>query len=654
MINKIRQYIDELNYHTKLYDLGKPVISDTEWDKKYFELEKLEKESGIIYPDSPTQSISYTIQSELNKKVHDHKMLSLAKTKELSEVASFVKGHDYLAMLKMDGLTCSLTYENGVLVSAETRGNGEEGEDITHNARVLPSIPQTIPYKNRLVVDGEVICTFKDFEKFENEYANPRNFAAGSIRLLSSKECAERNLTFVAWDIIEGFEEITNSLDAKLDYVLALGFTVVPHYIIKTSETATSNWHMEVIRNNLEQDAQLGCYPIDGLVYKFDDIAYGKTLGATAHHFRNAIAFKFFEETYETKLLDIEYSLGRTGVLTPVAIFEPVEIDGTTVQRASLHNLSIIEELFGENEPYKNQKIEVFKAHEINPQIRWADTDLLNGENPVLAYPKVCPVCGGKTVIKQENDSKVLCCDNTACEGKLINRLDHFCGKKGLDIKGLSKATIEKLINWEWVSCIEDLFKLKDYRAEWVKKPGFGQKSVDKVLNAIEEAKTCELHQFISAIGIPLIGSTAAKELQNIFKSWDVFYDAVVNKYKFWEINDFGPEKHLAIHNFNYQEAVELAKYLNFNEVLVEGTVQSINLKGLNFVITGKLLEFKNRDELKAYIESNGGKVVGSVSKNTHYLINNDIDSTSSKNIRARELDIPIIDEKTFLEKFKK
>lgn len=660
MVYKIRKLIDTLNYNTYLYNAGIPEISDKQWDDMYYQLKLLEDETGIIFNDSPTQSIVYKTMDSLSKVKHNHKMLSLAKTKDIEEVKKFIGNNICLAMLKMDGLTCSLTYEYGQLVRAETRGNGEEGEDITHNAKVIPSIPLTLPreYHNikRLVIDGEIICDTKTFEKeFSNEYANSRNFAAGSIRLLESQECAKRNLTFVAWDVIEGLDEEIVCVSSLLDIIDNFGFNTVPRNL------ADNTIDIEAVIAILKDRANIYNYPIDGIVFKFDNIKYGKTLGATTHHFNNAIAYKFYDDTYPTTLLDIEWSPGRTGVLTPVAIFEPIEIDGTIVQRASIHNVSVLKhtlchEYVNDNTlPYiiKGQQVNVYKSNMINPQIDSASIEEFTNDYEYLYIPEACPICGKPTEVRVNDDVEILYCTNPNCEAKLINQLDHFAGKKGLDIKGLSKATLEKLINWGWIEKIDDLFELKIHRAEWVKKAGFGAKSVDNILNAIEASKDCKLHQFIAALGIPLIGTTASKALQKEFGTWSNFMDAVNTNYKFYTLEDFGDEKHLAIHQFNYDIANCIAEnYLNFKEVSLEE--ESSNLEGLSFVITGKLKIAKNRDHLKTLIENAGGKVVGSVSKNTNYLINNDAESTSAKNKKATELGVEVITETEFFEKFLK
>ena len=615
-----------------------------EWDIKYYELDNLEKEYSIYFNDSPTQSISYEVVNSLEKVAHNHDMLSLEKTKALKEVKDFLGNVPYLAMCKMDGLTCSLKYENGKLVSAETRGNGKIGENILHNAKVIPSIPKQIPYTGTLVIDGEIICTKEDFKEFENEYANPRNFASGSIRLLDSNECSKRKLRFVAWDVIEGLED-SDFLTDKFVTLSDFGFTIVPYYVYNDCEEEI---------NKLTLEAEKLYYPIDGIVFKFDDVEYGRSLGQTSHHFKNALAFKFADDTVKSNLTGIDWTMGRTGVLTPVAEFNEIELEGSTVSRASLHNLSVLWDTLGEK-PYFNQEIEVFKANMIIPQIKSA-VMFEDCEDEFIGFiniPSVCPICGEPTAQKTDLFSTFLVCENPSCEGKLINKLDHFCGKKGLDIKGLSKATLEKLINWGWVSNYKDLFELKNHRAEWIRMPGFGIKSVDNILNAIESARVCELPAFIASLGIPLIGSTASKEIVKVFPDWNSFITAVESNYHFWDIPNFGFEMHSAITRFDYTEAKELYNnYLTVNAVQPQSSEVENTLDGLSLVITGKLNHFKNRDELKALIEARGGKVAGSISGKTSYLINNDVNSSSSKNMSAKKLGVPIISEDAFIEMF--
>ena len=635
---EIRPLIDKLNYYTKMYDEGHPEISDREWDDMYFQLQSAERFYNVYYEDSPTQRVNYQVINELNKVEHNHKMLSLDKTKDTDVVSSFIGSQPYLAMLKMDGLTCSLRYVGGKLVSAETRGNGLVGEDILHNALVVKNIPNKIDYTEELIIDGEIICKYSDFEKFSNEYANPRNFASGSIRLLDSAECAKRNLSFVAWEVIKGLED--NSFSKKLNSLSSLGFTVVDNVITKNYEE-----DIKLLKHFAEQKG----YPIDGIVFKFDDVEYGKSLGETGHHFKNAIAYKFYDEEYETTLLDIEWTMGRTGVLTPVAILNPIDIEGTEVSRASLHNISIMEELL-KYAPFKGQKVYVYKANMIIPQISRSEElfmDTIVDKFEYIHIPETCPICGGATKIVQENESKILMCDNPQCEGKLVNRIEHFFGKKGLDAKGISKATIEKLISWGWVESITDVFELSKHAKEWKNIQGFGEKSVTNILESIERSKSCALESIISAAGIPLIGRTVARDLAKRFNTYEDFRDAIRNGFDFTKFDGYGYEMHKAISTFNYTELDNIVeKYLT-----IEKNNDIINvekLKDLTFCITGKVHIWKNRDELSAEIEKLGGKVTGSVSKNTNYLINNDVNSTSAKNNKAKELGIQIISEEDF------
>ncbi len=638
--NKIKDLISKLNFYTKAYDEGKPLISDAEWDKMYFELKSLEEETGIIYPNSPTQSITYDVKNELVKVKHDHLMLSLDKTKDWNDFLKYFKDETVVGMLKLDGLTCSLKYKDGILVSAHTRGNGEIGEDILHNAMVINNIPKQIPLTEELILDGEIISSYKDFEEFSNDYSNPRNFAAGSIRLLDPKECQKRNLRFVAWNVvsknwttvIESFEKLEN-----------LGFEVVDW---------TSSWDWDAKEFLIDRAEERG-YPIDGLVGRFDDIAYGESLGNTDHHSRAAYAFKFFDEVYESELIDIEWSAGRTGVLTPVAIFEPVEIEGAIIERASLHNLDVMEELL--EVPYVGQKLRIFRANMIIPQIHDADRLPNEGSVALIEIPNTCPICGEKTLKVKNCETHELICSNPNCTGKLINRLDFFVGKKGLDIKGLSKATLEKLLDWGWINSLKDIFELKNYRNEWIKKAGFGVKSVDNILNAIETSRKCDLDKFICALGIPLIGSVASKALVDCFNSWEEFQNAILDRFDFSKINNFGTEMSRSLLSYDYNESNEIVNnYIDFNkkEEVINQTM-SDNISGKIFVITGKTNVYKNREELKIIIEANGGKVSSAVSSKTNYLINNDIESTSSKNKTAKSLNIPIITEEDFLKMLK-
>ena len=635
--NEIRKLIDELNYYTKLYDEGKPEISDKEWDDKYFLLQKMEQKTGIYYGDSPTQRVNYQVVNKLNKVEHDHPMLSLDKTKDIEVLKSFINNKEVISMAKMDGLTCSLTYEDGKLIKAETRGNGIIGEDILHNALQVKNIPKKTNFKKKLVIDGEIICDYKTFEKFSNEYKNPRNFASGSIRLLDSKESAMRSLSFIAWDCIEGFEDEIY-LNAKLWRLHEMGFTSVP-YIVHAINPIEED--IEKIKNYCKDVG----YPIDGIVVKYNKVSEYLAAGRTDHHFKGGIAYKFYDDEYETVLKDIEWTMGRTGQLTPVAVYEDIDIDGTICNRASLHNITILKDTLG-GYGWDGQKIKIYKANQIIPQISWAQPED-EYTKKYFHYPMTCPICNQPTKIKKDVVSEILYCDNPDCEGKLLNRLDHFCSKKGLDIKGLSKATLEKLMDWGWLNTYQDLFILNQHRDQWIKKAGFGIASVDKILNAIEESKNTTLDKVIAAAGIPEIGTKVAKDLAKHYNTWGEFR-AETNFLQYDGIGEVMAENLL---NFDY-DSLNLDYTVNLHLKIAQQEKQNEqqNLEGKVFCITGKVHIFKNRAELQEDIESKGGKVVSSMSSKVTYLINNDNTSTSSKNLAAQKANIPIITEEEYLE----
>lgn len=647
---EIRELINKLNYYTELYDKGTPQISDEIWDNMYFKLSKLEQENLIFYPDSPTQRINYVVKSKLDKVIHDQPpMLSLDKTKDVDVVSSFVKGHDWFGMFKMDGLSCRLVYENGNLVQASTRGNGIEGEDITHNAEVIKSIPQSIPYYDSAIVDGEIICDLDTFnKKFADDYANPRNLAAGSIRQLSNKECENRSLTFVAWDLVKGCNDIDFNF-WRLEKLDEWGFITVPR--VGDAET------IEDAIDFLERENNTAYYPIDGFVFKFESKSYGESLGRTEHHFKNAIAYKFYDEEYETRLKYIDYDVSRNGILTPVAVFDPIDLDGSIVERASLHNMSIMKEVLGAS-PYADEKIWVIKSNMIIPQITRADKkdygDIIAAGGVTVGlggdYGVLCPICGGLTSIKvSESGVETLYCDNEECPGKLAQRIDHFCGKKGLDIKGISRKTIEKLIDWGWINELADIFRLEQYKTEWISKEGFGAASVGKILLSIDAARSgSKLENFLSAIGIPLVGRTIAREIVKYYSTWEEFRAAIGGDWT--EFEGFGPEISKAINNFDYTEADECAGILDFIQPEVQNEVISAaTLKDKKFCATGKLQNF-TRDSLKTDIEAHGGKLVSSVTSATDYLITNTPNSNTQKNKDAARLGVKVITEEEYLQ----
>lgn len=632
-IMRIKELVSELNRHTELYDKGTPEISDKEWDEMYFELVALEQESGYILSDSPTQRVNYMVVNELIKVQHNHPMLSLDKTKDIEEIKSFIGDRDWIAMLKLDGLTCSLLYEGGRLVRAETRGNGEVGEDITHNAMVIPSIPKKIPYADRLVVDGEIICKLNDFKEFEGEYKNARNFASGSIRLLDSNECAKRKLTFVAWDVIGDCGEEYNALNKKLGWLIDLDFEVVPFTIMGTIEES-----VEWLKNHTNN------YPIDGLVFKLRKCAEYEAMGRTDHHFRGGIAFKFYDELYETELTDVEWTMGKTGTLTPTAIFKTVQIDGCDISRASLHNISIIKKLGLTN----NCTIKISKRNEIIPQVE----ECLQDGDSDIKIPEYCPVCGGKTEIVKENESEVLICTNLNCSGKLLGRLKFFVSKPAMNIEGLSEATLETLIDKGWVKSFRDIYHLADYKNLLEKCSGFGKKSVKKILDSIENSRDVKLENFICALSIPNIGRSASKTIANYFNGdYEEFINAYFYRHFDWTVlSDFGQTMADNINTYlhdNLEMINKLATEMRFMEQESKSEIKNNPFIGKTLCVTGKLNTF-TRDSINAKISELGAKAAGSVSSKTDYLITNEA-SGSSKYKKAVELNIPILTEEEFL-----
>lgn len=644
-INKIQELIDKLNYYTKKYDEGKPEISDKEWDDMYFHLQDLENFYGIYCEDSPTQRVNFQVVNELKKVTHNHPMLSLDKTKDIKEIEKFIGNKDYICMAKLDGLTCSLRYLDGKLISAETRGNGIVGEDVLHNVLQIKNVPKRINFKDELIVDGEVLCTYEDFEYYKDEYKNPRNFASGGIRLLDSKESASRRLSFIAWDCIKGLKEET--LSGKLMQLEKLGFTEVPF------EINFPEYTLESIINQVKNSSK-NIFPTDGLVFKYDNCSEYEAAGRTDHHFKGGIALKFYDENYDTVLRDIKWTMGRTGVLTPVAIFDPIDIDGTEVSKASLHNISVAQETLHTNFTiigWEGQHIKVAKMNMIIPQITEAEEDNDGLTKFYFDIPKICPICNKITEIKKENNSEMLYCVNSQCEGKLVNRIEHFFGKKGLDAKGISKATIEKLINWGWVNKISDMFELSAHEAEWKNITGFGEKSVNNILQSIRKSCNTNLESIISAAGIPLIGRTIARDLSKKFDGYGEFREAIKDGFDFTQYGGYGYEMQKAISEFNYNELDNIVeKYLTIKKN--NDIINTEKLKDITFCITGKVNIWKNRDKLSQTIVLLGGKVVGSVSKNVNYLINNDITSNSSKNLKAKDLGIKIISEQDFQKMF--
>ena len=641
-IKRIKELVVQLNtYRNAYYNNSESQISDYEYDNLFDELKQLEDETGVIMSNSPTQTVGYEVKSKLEKVKHSHPMLSLDKTKDVNDLIAFSNSKDCIVSLKLDGLTILNTYNNSELVQAETRGNGEEGEIVTHNARVFDNLPNNIPYDRKFEIEGEAIIAQPDFEKINvnGEYKNCRNLASGSVRQLDNNITKDRHVRFIAWKIPFGVTAYSIGFDIAARY----GFEVVPYEKYNSSKD-----DIHVIIEKLKAVAREKGYPIDGLVITYDNIEYGKSLGMTGHHPKHSLAFKFYDEEVTTTLRDVEWTMGKTGILTPTAVFEPVEIEGTTVERASLHNISVMKSLYSA-QWYEGLQLDVYKANQIIPQVKRAcDPNCIC--NRRLFIPEKCPICGGKTSIIKENSSEILVCDNSECKGKLLGKLSHFVSKNAVNIDGLSEQTLEKLIEFGWLKSFKDIYRLSEHKDEMSKLDGFGKRSVEKLLDAIEKSRNITLDRFIYALCIPLIGRSASKDIAKHFK-----YDyenlrkyGIVTHYT--QLDGFGETMNDSLHQWlreNHLMMELLASEFTFEKV--EENSSDVDLSGKNFVITGSLTHYKNRDELVDLITSMGGKVSGSVSSKTSYLLNNDINSTSSKNRKAKELDVPIITEKDFI-----
>lgn len=622
----------------------KEIMSNYEYDKLYDELLGLEQELGTTLASSPTIHVGYEVLSELPKERHEQTMLSLDKTKDGGELTKFLGERKAVLSWKLDGLTIVLTYRQGELAKAVTRGNGEVGEVITNNARVFQNLPVHIPYKGELILRGEAVIGYRDFEKINAEiedvdakYKNPRNLCSGSVRQLNNEITARRRVRFFAFTLVSAPDvDFKNSRYAQFDWLKEQGFEVVEHRLVTASSLVQTVEEFEgkIVQND---------FPSDGLVLVYDDIAYGQSLGTTAKFPRDALAFKWADEVKETTLLEIEWSPSRTGLINPVAVFEPVELEGTTVSRASVHNLSIMEEL----ELGAGDKILVYKANMIIPQI--AENLTRSG---VSGIPCACPVCGGKTRISMENDTKTLYCTNRQCQAKQLKAFALFVSRDALNIEGLSEATLEKFIVRGFIKDFTDIFHLERFEEEIKTMEGFGEKSYVNLMHSVENARDTTLAKLVYSLGIANIGLANAKV---ICKALDFDPDRILSAdaEELSGISGVGPV--IAKIFADYFE-VEGHKEL-FKKLLEEVRIPREQIKkepqtfeNMNFVITGAVEHFANRNEVKEVIEARGGKVTGSVTSKTDYLINNDVESASSKNKKARELDIPVITEEEFLE----
>ena len=640
---RLQELTELLNKASRAYyQEAREIMSNYEYDQLYDELVELENELGIVLASSPTVTVGYEVLSELPKETHPSPMLSLDKTKEVSRLKEFVGNHDTLISWKLDGLTIVLTYQDGKLFKAVTRGNGEVGEVITNNAKAFKNLPLQIAYKGELVLRGEAVIGYQDFEEINaaiedpnEKYKNPRNLCSGSVRQLNNEITAKRNVNFFAFNLVKADDvDIANSRKRQLEWLAEQGFAVVEHYVVTedTLEERVQFFADKIATNE---------FPSDGLVLAYDDIAYGTSLGRTAKFPRDSFAFKWADEIRATHLLEIEWSPSRTGLINPVAIFEPVELEGTTVSRASVHNLSIMEDL----ELGIGDEIEVYKANMIIPQIARNLT-----KSGKIEIPEQCPVCGGKTEVRQMNETKSLFCTNEACQAKRVKSFALFVSRDALNIEGLSEATLEKFIAKGFIHQYADMFHFDRYKDEIIEMEGFGKKSYDKLIQSTEKARETTLPKVIYGLGISGIGLANAKVICKEFQH-DIEKIRHASAEELSQISGVGPVMAKAFSEYFQSEKrqEELSLLLAELHIPEEKEAGEQKLAGLNFVITGSVVHFANRNEVKARIEELGGKVTGTVTGKTNYLINNDVNSTSSKNKKARELGVQIISEDEFI-----
>lgn len=643
-LQRMKELVEKLDQAAKAYyQEDREIMSNQEYDSLYDQLEQLEKETGTVLTNSPTVRVGYEAVNELPKEEHPSPMLSLDKTKDREVLRGFIENHKCLLSWKLDGLTIVLTYENGELVKAVTRGNGIVGEVITNNARVFKNIPLRIPYKGQLVLRGEAIITYSEFERINEtigdadaKYKNPRNLCSGSVRQLNNEITAKRNVRFYAFALVSAQDvDFSNSREQQFIWLKKQGFEVVEYKVV-TSESldeAMDYFSKTIVNND---------FPSDGLVVTYDDIAYGESLGSTAKFPRNSFAFKWADEMRETKLVDMEWSPSRTGLINPVAIFEPVELEGTTVSRASVHNISIVKEL----QLGIGDTIKVYKANMIIPQI--AENLTRSGS---LVIPDKCPVCGREARIRKENDVETLYCMNPDCVAKKIKSFSLFTSRDAMNIDGLSEATLEKFIAMGFIHNFGDIFEIGKYKDQIVEMEGFGQKSFDNLMVSLEKAKETTLAKVIYSLGITGIGLANAKVICKYFDD-DIEKIRYAEEEEISSIEGIGPviAGSLADYFKSAENNQKLDHLLSHLHLVHEETSAEQVFAGKTFVITGSVEHFSNRSEAKEFIEARGGKVTGSVTKKTDYLINNDKTSASSKNKKAQELGIPILSEEDFLE----
>lgn len=645
----MKELINTLNNASNAYYNQSPIMSDYEWDKLYDELATLEYATEIVLADSPTHNVGYSVADELKEVAHNHPMLSLDKTKSIDELIEFIGNKDCFLSVKADGLTTSLHYTNGRLIGAETRGDGVRGTECLQNVLTMKNVPKEIPYKDELIIDGETIIGWDTFREIndklseDKKYKHPRNLVSGSLQLLDSKEAASRNMRFVAWRVIKGFEHKTPSRD--LCKAKEIGFEIIP--FVKLSKEYT--WSKEELENILD-DIRTYAYedniPYDGAVMAVDDYKIAESMGRTDKFFRHSMAYKYEDELFETVLTDIEWNTSKTGLINPVAIFEPVDLNGAITTRATLHNITYIKDMM----LGIGDRIRVYRSNMVIPKVH--DSIDKSGN---FNIPSKCPICGQPTRIIKENDSEVLMCENPGCNGKLLGKLVHAASRNALDIENLSESTIEKFINLGWLNSIKDIYHLSDYENEMKALDGFGKKSVDKLLASIEKSRNTNLQRFLYSLSISLLGKSASMMIvDSVDYDFDTFIDEMTIKGAeyFRYLPGVGDTLINSLNDYwknHYSDILQLSEEFTFKKsnLILDETPKTLQNK--TFVVTGSVNHYPNRDALKADIEAHGGKVVGNISSKTNYLINNDINSTSSKNTKAKSLNIPIITEEDFL-----
>lgn len=644
--------VRELNKASEAYyNTVQSIMSDAEFDNKLEELRRWEEETGIVLSNSPTHNVGATVLDNIKEVTHKTPMLSLEKCHSTEEIVKFANNHNLVASVKLDGLTVRLTYKDGDFISAESRGNGVVGSDVTEHVKQFINVPLHVNKEGTYIIDGEALIKLDDFTEINKneEYKNSRNLAAGTLSSLDTSVVKDRKLSWYAWEVVEGDSD--NSFYKRLLNAQNLGFDVVPCYNITINEFNQLQIHIDNFINIAEKEN----LPQDGVVFKFNDVAYGKSLGNTSHHFRNGIAYKIFNDSVETTLRDIEWSCGKTGILTPVAIFDSVDIEGSEVSRASLHNISVMEEIMDSS--WVGQKIGVYKANLIIPAIRWAEQlnyDNQNSSNKqFFDIPSVCPICGASTKIIRDNESSILYCTNDNCKGKLLGKLIHASSKNALNIDGLSESTIEKFINLGWLNSIQDIYHLSDHEKEMKSLDGFGKKSVEKLLLSIEKSRSVDLEHFLNSLSIPLLGKSASRMIAESadyeFGIW-MKQMAVGGAEHFKYLPGVGNALINSLNNYfneHCSDIWELSKEFTFT-TKEKTNLSNTSLNGKTFVITGSLHKFENRDKAKKAIEDCGGKVTGSVSKNTSFLVCNE-DAGSSKSKKAHELGVPVITEEELI-----